>query len=86
MQGERCGSELTLLIDGLPVGRTESRLGFYNFVAWAGLDIGCDRGSPVSEYQAPFVFTGALVKVVVVMDGDQALDGEGLGQAAMARE
>lgn len=79
-------SEFTLLIDGMPAGRTQSRLGFYNFVAWAGLDIGCDRGSPVSHYQAPFVFTGSLIKVVFAMDDDQALDGEGIGQAAMARE
>lgn len=79
-------SELTLLIDGLPAGRIETRLGFYNFVAWAGLDIGCDRGSAVSDYAPPFVFTGRLNRVVVTMDDDQVLDGEGIGQAVMARE
>jgi arylsulfatase len=79
-------SEFTLLIDGLPAGRIESRLGFYNFVSWAGLDIGCDRGSPVSRYEAPFVFSGSLIKVVVTMDDDQVLDGDGIGQAVMARE
>jgi len=51
-----------------------------------GLDIGRDRGSPVSHYEAPFEFTGALVKVTVIMDDDQALDGNGVGKAQLARE
>ena len=79
-------SAFTLLIDGEAVGRSESRLGFFNFIAWAGLDIGCDRGSPVSHYEAPFVFTGRLFKVTVTMDDDQILDGDGVGQTIMARE
>src|SRR3712207_7773907 len=41
-------SEFTLLIDGLPAGRLESRLRLHHFIARAGLDIGCDRGSPRS--------------------------------------
>ena len=49
-------------------------------------DVGLDRGSPVSHYAAPFPFTGTLRKVTVTMDGDQALDGAGIGNAAMARE
>jgi arylsulfatase len=79
-------SEFTLLIDGVPGGRIQSRLGFYNFVSWIGLDIGRDRGSPVSHYEAPFEFTGKLVKVVVTIDDDQVLDGDGVGHAQMARE
>src|SRR5207344_103732 len=47
-------SEFTLLIDGAPSGRIQSRLGFVNFVSWSGLDIGRDRGSPVSDYASPF--------------------------------
>jgi hypothetical protein len=38
-------SEFTLLIDGMPAGRIESRLGFSNFISWTGLDIGRDRGA-----------------------------------------
>jgi hypothetical protein len=79
-------SEFTLLIDGVPAGRAESWLGFYNLISWSGLDIGRDRGSPVSHYQAPFEFTGQLFKVIVMMDDDQALDGDGVGRAQMARE
>ena len=79
-------SEFTLLIDGVPAGCIRSQLGFANFISWTGLDIGRDRGSPVSHYDAPFAFTGKLVKVTVAMDADQNLDGDGVGRAQMARE
>jgi arylsulfatase A-like enzyme len=79
-------SEFTLLIDGVPAGNRRSGLGFFNFISWSGLDIGRDRGSPVSGYDSPFEFTGRLIKVVVTMDDDQALDGEGIGQAQIGRE
>jgi hypothetical protein len=79
-------SEFTLLIDGVPAGSIRSPLGFANFISWTGLDIGRDRGSPVSHYAAPFAFTGKLVKVTVTMDADQRLDGDGVGRAQMARE
>jgi arylsulfatase A-like enzyme len=79
-------SEFTLLIDGEPVGRLESALGFFNFISWSGLDIGRDRGSPVSHYDAPFEFTGRLIKVTVSMDDDQSLDGTGVGRAHIASE
>ncbi|MBY0334595.1 MAG: arylsulfatase [Acetobacteraceae bacterium] len=79
-------TSFTLTLDGAPAGRIETRLGFFNFIAWAGLDIGCDRGSPVSHYAAPNPFTGRLRKVVVTMEDDQALDGDALGEATLARE
>jgi hypothetical protein len=49
-------------------------------------DVGRDRGSPVSDYAAPFPFTGTLRRVTVTMDGDQSLDGDGIGRAEMARQ
>ena len=76
----------TLLIDGEPAGSVTTPLGFVSFISWSGLDIGRDRGSPVSHYAAPFAFTGTLRRVTVTMDGDQALDGEGIGRAEMARQ
>jgi arylsulfatase len=79
-------SEFTLLIDGAPSGRIQSRLGFVNFVSWSGLDIGRDRGSPVSDYASPFRFTGKLVKVTVTMDDDQTLDADGVSRAQLARD
>jgi arylsulfatase len=79
-------SEFTLLIDGMPAGCIQSRLGFFNFISWTGLDIGRDRGSAVSNYESPFEFTGELIKVTVAMDDDQVLDGDGIGRAQLARE
>jgi arylsulfatase len=76
----------TLLIDGEPAGTLQTTVGFNNFVSWSGLDIGRDRGSPVSHYEAPFEFTGRLEKVTVTMDPQQHLDGHGVGQAEMGRE
>ena len=83
---EQAQRAFTLLIDGMPAGCLESRLGFFNFISWTGLDIGRDRGSPVSHYESPFAFTGTLFKVTVTMDDDQMLDGAGVGRAQLARE
>jgi hypothetical protein len=47
---------------------------------------GRDRSSPVSHYEAPFEFTGQLLRVTVDMHDDQKLDGEGVGAAEMARQ
>jgi arylsulfatase len=77
---------ITLLVDGKAAGSAETDLGFHNFVSWSGLDVGRDRGSPVADYAAPFEFTGRVKKVTVTMDADQALDGEAIGDAEMARQ
>jgi arylsulfatase A-like enzyme len=80
------GRRVVLMIDGAPAGELTTPLGFYNFISWSGLDIGLDRGSPVADYAAPFSFTGLLKKVTVTMDDDQDLDGQGVGDAEMARQ
>jgi len=86
-KGARTGvSAYTLLIDGEPAGSLQTEFGFHNLISWSGLDIGRDRGSPVSHYEAPFEFTGRLLRVTVAMHDDQKLDGDGLGDAAMARQ
>jgi arylsulfatase len=76
----------TLLIDGEAVGGFDEQNGFISFISWSGLDIGRDRGSPVSHYEAPFEFTGKLRKVTVLMDDDQALDATAAANATLARE
>ena len=63
-----------------------TQAGFNNFISWSGLDIGRDRGSPVSDYPAPFEFGGVLRKVSVTLDPPQTLDGEAAGRAQMARQ
>ena len=75
-----------LLIDGEPAGSLETEFGFISFISWSGLDIGRDRSSPVSHYDAPFAFTGKLRKVTMLMDDDQALDSKAAAEAALARE
>jgi hypothetical protein len=42
------------------------------FISWSGLDIGRDRSSPVSHYEAPFEFTGQLLRVTVDMHDDRS--------------
>jgi arylsulfatase len=86
-KGARTGvSAYTLLIDGEPTGSLQTQLGFHNLISWSGLDIGRDRGSPVSHYDAPFEFTGRLLRVTVAMHNDQKLDGDSVGDAEMARQ
>jgi len=74
-----------LRCDGTPIGNGTIRFGFVNFISWSGLDIGHDRSSPVSNYEAPFSFTGELTKVVVTIEDEQG-DAEGAAQALLARE
>jgi arylsulfatase len=64
----------------------QTQLAFHNFISWSGLDIGRDRGSPVSHYEAPFAFTGKLRKVTFVLDDDQVLDTKAAADAVLARE
>jgi arylsulfatase len=80
------GRHFTLTIDGQPAGKLSTHLGFMTLISWSGLDIGRDRGSAVGDYAQPFNFTGALRTVSVVMDPDQELDGEAVGEAEMARQ
>ena len=76
----------TLTIDGEPAGELQTPLGFASLISWSGLDIGRDRGSPVSHYEAPFEFTGRLLRVRVTMQTKRDLDGDHVGNAEMARQ
>ena len=76
----------TLLIDGKPFGSAPITYGFFTLVSWSGLDIGLDRGSPVSTYEAPFTFTGELRKVTITMNPDRKLDGDAVGASEMGRQ
>lgn len=84
--GEALNSRYTLLIDGKPSGHMETKRHFKSLISWSGCDIGCDRGSPVSDYVVPFEFTGELSMLVVVLDDDQTLNGDDLGLAELGRE
>ncbi|WP_436793003.1 arylsulfatase [Actinospongicola halichondriae] len=76
----------TLWIDGDACGTFETDRIFVVTISWSGLDIGRDRVSPVSDYAAPFAFTGSLRRVTVDLVDDQELDHEAVGRAETARE
>ncbi len=76
----------SLWIDDVCVAEGACQFGFATLISWSGLDIGRDRGSPVSHYAAPFAFTGQLRCVTVDLQLQQPLDGEAIGQAEMARQ
>lgn len=85
---KRNGNEgtLTMFIDDVTVGSMTTNNIFWILISWSGLDIGLDRGTPVSNYTSPFEFTGHLTKVVVDLDADQVLDFSGTSRATMARD
>ena len=85
---KRNGNEgtLTMFIDDVVVGTMTTSNIFWILISWSGLDIGLDRGTPVSLYESPFEFTGHLTKVVVDLDADQVLDFSGTSRATMARD
>ncbi len=76
----------TLWIDGEAAGTMETDRIFVVTISWSGLDVGRDRVSPVSGYDAPFEFTGRIRRVVVDLHDDQQLDHEAVGRAETARE
>ena len=77
---------LTMFIDDQVVGTMTTDNIFWILVSWSGLDIGLDRGTPVSNYQSPFLFTGKLTKVVVDLAADQVLNIKGSTRAELARD
>jgi hypothetical protein len=63
------------------------RVGLNSQVSFSGLDIGLDRGSPVSHYEAPFCLTGAkLYRVEFTLDPQQPLDYEQIALVTLARQ
>jgi arylsulfatase len=76
----------TLTINGEACGSLTTKNMFRVLISWSGLDVGRDRGSPVSHYAAPFAFTGRLLRVTVNIAEDQALDGAAAARAEMGRQ
>lgn len=85
---KRVGNEgtLTMFIDDREVGEMTTSSIFWLLISWSGLDIGLDRGTPVSHYESPFTFTGFLRKVEIVLDTDQKLDMKGATRATLSRD
>lgn len=77
---------LTMFIDDQEVGQMTTSSIFWLLISWSGLDIGLDRGTPVSNYDSPFTFTGFLRKVEIILDTDQKLDMKGATRATLSRD
>jgi arylsulfatase len=77
---------VTLFVNDEEVASSPVKFGFTMMVSWSGLDIGRDRGSPVSHYAAPFEFNGTLYSVTVTLQPQKGLDGDAVGQVEMARQ
>lgn len=75
-----------LLVDGSTVAEMQTDSFFFLLISWSGLDIGFDRGSPVSHYTTPNRFTGGLEKVTVDLLADQDLDLDAAAQLDVARD
>ena len=77
-----------LLVDDVEVAVTEVAMRSFNtMVSFSGLDVGLDRGSPVSHYEAPFRFTGGrLYEVEVELAPLQRLDPGQIATVTMARQ
>jgi arylsulfatase len=78
--------EVTLLIDDQAAGTLRCAHGFNTLTSWSGLDVGLDRGSPVSHYEAPFAFSGVLRCVRVALGPMQEAGGATLAEARAAAE
>ena len=76
----------TVTIDGTESGTALFEARFITTVSWEGLDIGCDRLSPVGDYLSPFEFTGELIRVEVQLDTDQLLDFEAIADTELGRQ
>jgi arylsulfatase len=78
----------TLLVDDAPAGSLDmGRVGLNSQVSFSGLDIGLDRGSPVSHYESPYCLRGArLYRVEFTLDPQQELDYDKIALVEMARQ
>lgn len=68
-----CGAAL-LLVDGHRVAFGVIPLLARARTGYTGVDVGCDRGVPVGEYDAPARFPGTIRRVVVETADDRWVD------------
>lgn len=68
-----CGAA-SLLIDDRPVAAGVLPLLARARTGYTGVDVGCDRGVPVGDYDAPARFPGTIRRVVVSTADDRWVD------------
>jgi hypothetical protein len=74
VQRDGPGGTVTLHVDDASVGAGRIPALALARTGYTGLDVGCDRGLTVGEYDAPARFTGRLSRVEIEAVDDQLLD------------
>jgi arylsulfatase len=87
-KGRGVPANIKLFVDGKAVGSGDLPVTIpLNLGLAAGVSIGTDAGSPVmTDYQAPFTFTGAVKKALVDVSGEMIEDKEAQIKMYLARQ
>jgi arylsulfatase len=87
-KGKGVPATITLFVDGAPVGRGDLPVTIpLSLGLAAGVCIGADSGSPVmTDYKAPFAFTGTVKKALVDVTGDAIEDKAARMRMYLARQ
>lgn len=87
-KGKGAPGVVKLLVDGSEVGRGELPVTTPNRLAQGGaMLVGADTGAPVTpDYQPPFRFTGAIMRVIVDVSGEHVEDYEAQMRIALAKQ
>ena len=88
MKGKGVPAEVTLFVDGEPIGSGELPVTIPLSLGLAGgVSVGRDAGAPVTdEYQSPFAFTGTLDRLIYDVSGESVVDHETEIRVALARQ
>jgi len=74
VQRDGPGGTVTLHVDGAAVGEGTIPALARARTGYTGIDVGCDRGLTVGEYDGPARFTGRLTRVEFEAFDDQVVD------------
>ena len=87
-KGKGVPANITLFVDGGPVGRGDLPVTIpLSLGLAAGVCVGADAGSPVmTDYKAPFSFTGTVKKALVDVTGDVVEDKAAKMRMYLARQ
>lgn len=75
-----------LLIDDAPCGGAELPQTYRAQASFIGLEIGRAPKPAVSDFEAPFPFTGTLLRIEVELGDDQQTDPQASLEAALRRQ
>jgi arylsulfatase len=87
-KGKGVPATITLFVDGTPVGRGDLPVTIpLSLGLAAGVCVGADAGSPVmTDYKAPFPFSGTVKKALIDVTGDAVEDKAAKMRMYLARQ